>query len=228
MLDSPRFVELKDANAKLPGKDYVRIIGKHFCPLTRKEVAHHYAVTKTSARHCKLLEPFLDAADLDLSDEVDLLEGLIRPVVIPHASAESCTAVFTYLEILESHVPSVISRPLRGPLQACIQEWEISLLCSIISEEKAKKTSSTKFSHLPEVSQHTRQSLDLLLEIALVSDFLMIEPLCDLCSAYLASLAVSAKSEEELLQMWGIETPLTEEDLAAVYDQFPFLKVEEA
>lgn len=228
VLVSDWYVELEDDTTRLPSKDYIRVVATHFCPYTEKEIECHFALQKCCARHCKLLELPLDAADLSISSEVDLLRGPIDPVFVQGCTPECCKVVFEYLGSLQTHIPSVISRPLRGRLQECIQKWEIFFLSRICAEKgKQKHKNDKKYDQLPEIAQHTRKSLDFLLEIALMSDFLMIEPLCDLCSAYLASLALSAKSGEQLLQMWEVEAPLTEKDLEVVYAQFPFLKKEE-
>lgn len=227
LYESERLVRLPTATTLLPGKDFIRVIAKHLVQATNQEVEHHYALPKSCARHCKLLVPLLDIAELDEKHQVDLLNGPITPVILPQSTVDGFEKVFNYLSNLLTCSPSMIARPLRNNLDESIQEWEISFLCSIFPKNKPHK-SNGRFRSLPKKTQLTTESLDLLLEIAMLGDFLMIEPLCDLCCAYLAEIGHGAHSAEELMELWGRDTPLTEEELEVVYLQLPFLRASES
>lgn len=218
------FVALRDENTPLPGEGYIRVVGKCANPSAPgREVHCHYALQTSGARHCRLVEALLDAADLDVETPVDTVRGPIPPLVLPQATDKGCEKVFQYLQFLLTRLPSIISRPLRSPLEECIQPWELSYVMGLCFPDGPSNvvTSNDAFRKL--LDGHSN-SLDLLLEVAMLSDFLMIEPLCDLTCAFLASLGLSANSESELLRLWGHHAPLTEEQLQPVYEQLPFLK----
>lgn len=218
---------LANATSLLPGEDFIRVVVKHLDQATTQEVEYHYALAKCCARHCELLVPLLDIAELDERNQLDLLTGPITPIILPQSTETGFEKVCSYLLNLLTTSPSVIGRPLRNNLEESIQKWELNFLCSIFPEKKPHRTSD-RFHSLPKKAQLTTESLDLLLEIAMLGDFLMIESLCDLCCAYLAEIGHGAHSEEDLMELWGRDTPLTEEELEAVYLQLPFLRASES
>lgn len=223
----PFYVHLKDGSTPLPGEGYIRVVGQHLHPTHRIEMHSHYALRVCGARHCRLVEALLDAADLDTSSSLDLVRGPIPPVVLPQATPKGCERVFEYLEFLQNRLPSIISRPLRSPLEECIQTWEMAFLTgvcfgeSISSSPPSVLTSSDALRKLLDGNSH---SLDVLLEVAMLADFLLIDSLTDLTCAFIASLGLAVHSESDLLRLWGRSTPLTEEELQPVYAQLPFLK----
>eukprot|EP00796_Vickermania_ingenoplastis_P013396 gene13396-9219_t len=172
---------------------YLLMMKRRLCP---EQGTYEYG-----ARHCRLLEALLDAADLNISSEVDPIRGPIPPVVLPQGTEKGCEKVFEYLEYLQRYLPSIISRPLRSPIEECIQSWELSFLTGMAFGEPSNiVTSSDALRKLLDGNAH---SLDLVLEVAMLSDFLMIESLTDLTCAFLASLGLSANSETDLLRLWG-------------------------
>ncbi|ORC92573.1 uncharacterized protein TM35_000033260 [Trypanosoma theileri] len=223
-------------------------------------VRRDFALHMRGARLCRLLETMLDAADLQIGESLyDMDDGRsmnkshrgkdpsdnIPPVVLPQATERGCNALFFYLEMTTTRLPTVLSKPLRAPLEELVQPWELKfLLCNCMddatSHSIAKQISNTRAeskkgncddfdataSYYRVILNGAPKSLDLLLEVAMLSDFLLIEPLRQLTCAFLASLALNAPSENELLRLCGLQRALTEEELDPVYAQFPFLRPE--
>ncbi|KAH9589189.1 hypothetical protein LSM04_003730 [Trypanosoma melophagium] len=223
-------------------------------------VRRDFAVHMRGARLCRLLEKMLDAADLQigasLSDTDDVkcmnkskkgknVAEILPPVVLPHATERGCNALFFYLEMITTRMPTVLSKPLRAPLEELVQPWEMKfLLCNCMDKTTShsiaqqisnvhaemKKGNDDEFdtsaSYYSVILNRAPQSLDLLLEVAMLSDFLLVESLRQLTCSFLASLALNASSESELLRLCGLQRALTEEELDPVYAQFPFLRPE--
>ena len=161
-----------------------------------------YAIHPSLARQCRILDAVLDQGDLQpRSDETS--PSLILPTEFPQATLET---VFLYLSLWSSHVPSIIGRPLCGPFHELVQPWELNF-----------------------VQQHGLSAMDPmkhepLIDMMKLADFLVIDPLRDLCCAFLASLVLSCSSEGDLLKLLGGQQPLSERELKNVYEQFPFLQ----
>lgn len=219
------YVHLKDGKDKLPSQDYVRFVAQCLGP-DDKVIRHDFAVHMRGARLCSLLEAVLDAVDVNLSSKFDAVNGWTPPVTLPQATKIGCELVFQYLELIQTRVPTLLSKPLRAPLEELVQPWEMSFLqerClggSSSGHDEDYKTSKC-FRALAKKGPH---SLDKILEVAMLSDFLVISSLRDLTCAFIASLGLSATSEKELLQLCGLDAPLTEEDLEPLYAQFGFLR----
>nr|CCC94437.1 conserved hypothetical protein [Trypanosoma congolense IL3000] len=217
----------------------------------RNPQRHEFALHVRGARYCRLLETMLDTSDLQLDSPRHNGKGTapdsglsvsMSPVVLPQATEKGCLALFAYLELITKRVPSMLSKPLRAPLEELVQPWELEFLLhncmyddvrSCIeratndnSWEKENKTPSSdkRQAHYVVILEKAPQSLDLLLEVAMLSDFLLIESLRQLTCAFIASLACNASSEEELLRLSGLERPMTEDELEPLYLQFPFLR----
>lgn len=221
------YVFLSTPTTPLPSKKYIRVIGLCSQYEGQGEVASHYALKVTGARFCRLLEALLDAADLDVSHSIDPIRGPITPVVLPQATRQGCEMLFEYLELLQHRTPSVISRPLRSPVEECIQPWELSYLIHVcFAEQSVNVTSSSDFLRKL-LDGNGKHSIDLLLEVAMLSDFLLVDSLRDLVCAFIASLGLSANSETDLMRLLSRSAPLSEDELQAVYDQLPFLAVGE-
>lgn len=219
---------------------------------------HEFALHVRGARYCRLLETMLDSSDLQVEplhyDPKDPNMGRrpngtegnpansLPPVILPQATQKGCVALFTYLDLITKRVPSMLSKPLRAPLEELVQPWELEFLLyncmgddvrnaitHIDEDGTADKrgrapTNDTRPSYYSTILEKAPQSVDLLLEVALLSDFLLVEPLRQLTCAFIASLALNASSEEELLQLSGLQRPMTEDELEPLYYQFPFLR----
>lgn len=224
--DTVFYVPLKDETTPLPGSGYIRVVGQSVNPLDRQrgDIHCHYALRTIGARHCKLVEALLDAADLNVTKPTDSIRGPIPPLILPQATAKGCEKIFQFLKLLQYNVPSVIGRPLRSPLEDCIQSWELSYLTGLCFHDSGPRDVVTSSDALRKLLDSSAHSMDLLLEVAMLSDFLLIEPLSDLVCAFIASVGLSANSEAELLRLWGRTTPLSEAQLQPVYQQLPFLK----
>ncbi|CAJ1032164.1 hypothetical protein, conserved [Leishmania lindenbergi] len=223
---APLFVYLQGGDREhLPAGDYIRVVA-HCSDVNKKLLHHNFALHTRGARLCRLLDSLLDSADVDLKHKMDPVQGLIPPVVLPHATREGCECVFRYLELIQTRVPTLLSKPLRAPLEELVYEWEMNyllehcFLSGVTDETKSAALCRT-------LAKKGPQAMDLVLEVAMLADFLLIEPLRDLTCALLASLALSAGSEKELLQLCGLDHALTEEELEPLYKQLCFLRPED-
>ncbi|AYU81553.1 protein of unknown function - conserved [Leishmania donovani] len=224
---APLFVYLQGGEReRLPTGEYIRVVAQ--CSGADKTVNRHdFALHNRGARLCRLLDSLLDSVDVDLKRKVDPVQGLIPPVMLPHATREGCECVFRYLELIQTRVPTLLSKPLRAPLEELVCEWEMTYLledCFLPGVAVETKTSAALCHTL---AKRGPQTMDRVLEVAMLADFLLIEPLRDLTCALLASLALSAGSEKELLQLCGLDHVLTEEELEPLYMQLPFLRPED-
>lgn len=182
-----------------PSREYVRMFVKD-----ENGSQTVFAVHKRIARQCKLLDAVLDELELMEADpQSDAFEG---SACIPDVDIEACQSAFDYLELTTTRVPSIISRPLRAPLQELVQPWEYDFL-----QERCLEKGN--------VAHHQK-----LLCVMQVSDFLMIDSLRDLCCAFLASIALHCRTEVELLTLLGLPRPASSDELELIYSQFPFLK----
>ncbi|EKF31340.1 hypothetical protein MOQ_004827 [Trypanosoma cruzi marinkellei] len=225
----------------------------------KEPVRHDFALHLRGARNCRLLDTMLDAYDLHMGaidrDALDDIAenkaertgkdavGHLPPVVLPQATYKGCKALFLYLDMITTRVPTTISKPLRAPIEELLQPWEMNFLLKDCMDEttsraisqqmnngKDGKTKSrksvgdTRTAYYSVIVNNAPDSLNLITELAMLSDFLIVEPLRQLTCAFLASLALGASSEAELLRLCGLSRPLTEEELDPVYAQFPFLR----
>ncbi|RNF11376.1 hypothetical protein TraAM80_00993 [Trypanosoma rangeli] len=166
-------------------------------------------------------------------------------VVLPQATSKGCKMLFRYLDMITTRVPTTISKPLRAPLDELIQPWEMNFLlhdCMDDTTSRAiaqqfgdakgvgakgnKAAGDTVMAYHSAIVNNAPGSLNLLLELAMISDFLIVEPLRQLTCAFLASLALGASSEAELLRLCGVSRPMKEEELEPLYAQFPFLHID--
>ncbi|KAG5470406.1 hypothetical protein LSCM1_01650 [Leishmania martiniquensis] len=224
---APLFVFL-DAGERerLPGNEYIRVVAQ--CRGADKAVSRNdFALHIRGARLCRLLDSLLDSVAVDLKRKTDPLQGLIPPVVLPHATREGCECVFRYLELVQTRVPTLLSKPLRAPLEELVHTWEMRYLLEdcFLPGIAGESTSSSALCRA--LAKRGPQAMDRLLEVAMLADFLLIEPLRDLTCALLASLALSTGSQKELLQLCGLDHVLTEEELEPLYMQLPFLRPED-
>ncbi|EPY32784.1 hypothetical protein STCU_02653 [Strigomonas culicis] len=223
----PLFVYLGNSEReRLPTGDYVRVVAQHMGSDGRA-VRHDFALHNRGARLCRLLEPLLDSVDVDLKAKFDTMTGFIPPLTLSQATREGCECVFHYLDLIQTRVPTLISKPLRAPLEELTQPWEMNFLCEqcFSGTEGQFKTTAAFVRH---ISKHGSAALGRILEVAMLSDFLIIDPLRDLTCGFLASLGLSASSEKELLQLCGLSAPLTSEALEPLYTAYPFLRSEDA
>ncbi|CCW70515.1 unnamed protein product [Phytomonas sp. Hart1] len=219
------FVVLNSHEDHLPSVNYIRFVA-HSMNSEGKGVRTDFAVHKRAARFCRLLDSILDVADLSSQTKPDLVSGPIPPVTLSQATREGCEIVFEYLDLVQTRMPTNISKPLRAPLEELIQPWEMSFLLgkcfgNVNVEESTEFKTSTFFKT---VLKKGPKSMNRILEIAMLSDFLLIEPLRNLTCAFLASLGLSAPNEDELLKFCGLDAQLSEEDLESVYLQLAFLR----
>lgn len=217
-------------------------------------VRHDFALHVRGARFCRLLESMLDAADQNVAASGRGARGnrtgqgdgdgggALPNVVLPQATPQGCRALFAYLDMITSRVPSVLSKPLRVPLEELLQPWEMMFLLEHCMDEATtsaifRRLSTEKengadvndqASYYSIILDGAPRSLNILLEVAMLSDFLLVEPLRQLTCAFIASLALSTSSEADLLRLCGLERALTEEELNPVYAQFPFLRPDES
>ncbi|KAG8347370.1 hypothetical protein ERJ75_000946800 [Trypanosoma vivax] len=170
-------------------------------------------------------------------------EGLLPSVMLKQATRRGCEAVFAYLELITVRLPTTLGKPLRAPLEELVQMWELDYLLTKcmsentsnaikrrLKEESKLSTNGQEFRdcqravYFQMILEGAPHSLDLLLEVAMLSDFLLIEPLRQLTCAFVASLALNVSSEAELLQLAGLPRLMTEEELGPLYEQFPFMR----
>lgn len=224
---SPIFVYLSGGEKdRLPPGEYIRVVAQSVGP-DKKVDRHDFALHNRGARLCRLLDSLLDSVDVDLKRKLDPVQGPIPPVVLPQATREGCECVFAYLDLVQTRVPTLLSKPLRAPLEELVYDWEMNYLlaeCLLISNVDEIKSSMALCRAL---AKSGPSSMDRLLEVAMLADFLLIEPLRDLTCGMLASLALTASSEKELLQLCGLDHALTEEELEPLYKQLPFLRPED-
>lgn len=183
-----------------PERDYVRLTVVDDDGITTSV----FAVHKRIARHCKLLDTILDELDL-LGDENGSC-GVEGSASVPDVDPEACAAVFDYLELITTRVPTILPRPLRVPLREVVQQWEIDFLMRSC------------------IDNNDNRRHDKLLEVMKVSDFLIVDPLRDLCCAFMASILLDCTGEAEVLHLLGLPRPPTSEDMEPLFDQFPFLQ----
>jgi hypothetical protein len=182
-----------------PEKDFVRL------SITDDDgaVSSVFAVHKRIARHCKLLDSILD--ELDLLDDESGSCGVEGSASVPDVDPDACVAVFDYLNLITTRIPTLIPRPLRVPLREVLQPWENDFLQRCIENRDTRR--------------HEK-----LLEIMKVSDFLIVDPLRDLCCAFMASILLDCSGEAEVLNLLGLPRPPTSEEMEPLFDQFPFLQ----
>ncbi|KAG5469983.1 hypothetical protein GH5_02959 [Leishmania sp. Ghana 2012 LV757] len=224
---APLFVYLNDGEReRLPTGEYIRVVAQSSG--TDKTVNRRdFALHLRGARLCRLLDSLLDSVDVDLKRKTDPLQGLIPPVVLPHATREGCECVFRYLDLIQTRVPTLLSKPLRAPLEELVHDWEMTYLLEDCFSPGVAGESKSSSALCRLLAKKGPQALDLVLEVAMIADFLLIEPLRDLTCALLASLALSAGSQKELLRLCGLDHALTEEELEPLYMQLPFLRPED-
>ncbi|CCW62682.1 unnamed protein product [Phytomonas sp. EM1] len=219
------FVSLNSHEDQLPSINYIRLVAHSMSP-EGKVVRNDFAVHKRAARFCRLLDTVLDVADFSTQSKPDLVSGTIPPVTLDQATKEGCEVVLEYLDLVQIRMPTNISKPLRAPLEELVQPWEMAFLLGkcfgdINVEESAEFKTSAFFKT---IVKRGPRSLDRILEVAMLSDFLIIESLRNLTCAFLSSLGLSASNEDELLKLCGLDAELSEEDLEPVYAQLGFLR----
>ncbi|KAG5496071.1 hypothetical protein JKF63_02369 [Porcisia hertigi] len=224
---APLFVYLQGGEReRLPSGEYIRVVVQSN-EADRRAVRHDFALHNRGARLCRLLDSLLDSVDVDLRRMPDPIQGSIPPVVLPHATREGCECVFHYLGLIQTRVPTLISKPLRAPLEELVHEWEMKYLLEECFPTGVAAEANSSEALCRTLSKIGPQSMDRILEVAMIADFLLIEPLRDLTCALLASLALTAGSEKELLRLCGLDRALTEEELEPLYTQLPFLRPED-
>lgn len=224
---APLFVYLTGGEReRLPTGEYIRVVAQSSSP-DKKPVRHDFALHNRGARLCRLLDSLLDSVDVDLKRKADPVQGPIPPVVLPHATREGCECVFRYLDLIQTRVPTLLSKPLRAPLEELVFEWEMDYLLNDCFAPGMGDESKSSGALCRTLAKSGPQAMDLVLEVAMLADFLLIEPLRDLTCALLASLALTAGSEKELLHLCGLDHALTEEELEPLYKQLPFLRPED-
>ena len=124
----------------------------------------------------------------------------------PDCTSKAVESVLSYLELTTIRIPSIISRPLKGPIEEVTQPWEVEFVRSHGLENG-------------DFSAHAK-----LLEIMKVADFLVVDSLKDLCCAYVASTVLSCTTQDELMAKLGMARPATENELSEVYEMYPFLR----
>lgn len=198
-MTSPAYVRLRNRLDPLPSpeREYIRITVSQD-DANVEPVA--FAVHKRIARQCKLFDAILD--ELDLADDSST-EGT---ATIPDVDPEACAAALKYLELASIRIPTMLVRPLRAPLSEIVQPWEMRFLTENCLEQGDERRHSN------------------LLNVMKVSDFLIVDSLRDLCCAFLASIVLQCNSEAELLSLLGLPRAPSAEELAPLYDQFPFLR----
>lgn len=167
----------------------------------------HFLVGAGIARLSTLFRGVLDAS-LDAQpreggrvspEEIIPLEGI---------TTKTLQGVLLYLETVLTRAPTLIAPPLRSAaLRDIVQPWEWSFLLDVGLE--ARNT----------------QRFQPLISLMGAADFLGVQSLMDLSCAMFASLFMD-KSEEELVQLCGLDYPLNENNIQALQQAFPFLKTE--
>ncbi|KPA84493.1 hypothetical protein ABB37_01044 [Leptomonas pyrrhocoris] len=223
---APLFMYLSGGEKdRLPPGEYIRVVAQSTGP-DKKVVRHDFALHNRGARLCRLLDSLLDSVDVDLKRKADPVQGPIPPVVLPQATREGCECIFAYLDLIQTRVPTLLSKPLRAPLEELVYDWEMNYLLEQCLMGKAHESKSS-IALCRTLAKRGPSSMDRILEVAMLADFLLIEPLRDLTCGMLASLALTAGSEKELLQLCGLDHTLTEEELEPLYKQLPFLRPED-
>lgn len=198
LMEKPVSVLIIGHQESLPGREYVRMRTE-----SPSEPSVTFAVHHSLVRQCRLLDVALDEVDLrgDSSEQVGDITA-----VIPDCSRDTADRIFEYLGQTAVRIPTILSRPLKAPIEELIQPWEREYLMASCLEGR-------------DYSRHGP-----LLNIMRVAEFLIIDSLRDLCCAFLASLILKSASESDVLQVLGLPRPATQEELQPVLDLYPFLR----
>jgi hypothetical protein len=156
---------------------------------------------------------------------------------LPATPRSAVVAALEYVDLcLDRGPPSAIARPLVAALRHLVEPWEYAfveehafaaatsplrrptLLSMVLPTVRAGGVAAER--HPEHIPPHALLPLTQLMRIA---DFLLVEPLRDLCCAYLATL-VLGKTEAEVAELFRLERPLTEEELEPVFAKHPFLR----
>lgn len=142
-------------------------------------------------------------------DDANSMEGMaLRALEIPLPAIDSkaLIAVFEYLEHhLGDSKQREIDRPLRGDLSALLEPWDWKYVVDTLLQGVWEKGVHNLFAILN------------------AANYLHVPLLRDLCGAAVANL-VRNKSEEEILNLFGISEPFTKEQEDELCKEFPWLK----
>lgn len=185
----------------LPGREYVRMRTE-----SPSEPSTTYAVHHSIVRQCRLLDIALDESDLQVDGDATKPVMSDITAVIPDCTRETAELVFKYLKLTTARIPTILSRPLKAPLEELVQPWERDFLVNSCLENK-------------DPSRHRP-----LLNIMRTAEFLVIDSLRDLCCAFLASIVLKCSSESEVLHVLGLSRAATSEELQPVFELYPFLR----
>jgi S-phase kinase-associated protein 1 len=142
----------------------------------------------------------LIAEMLDDSEPGDLVELPLQVV------DEKCLqSIFQYMEHHHSdRRPREIEKPLRSDLSTLVDPWDWTFVETNLLQGKGEKHNEHLFAVLN------------------ASNYLHLPGLRDLCGAMVAHM-IRHKSEEEILNLFGVSEPFTKEQEAKLCKDFPWL-----
>eukprot|EP00388_Colpodella_angusta_P006549 GDKJ01019267.1.p1 GENE.GDKJ01019267.1~~GDKJ01019267.1.p1 ORF type:complete len:223 (+),score=-9.23 GDKJ01019267.1:30-671(+) len=200
-MDKPAQILIIGQTEPLPGREYVRMRTE-----APSEPSTTYAVHHSIVRQCRLLDIALDESDLQVDGDLARPAMADITAVIPDCTKDTAELVFKYLKLTAVRIPTILSRPLKAPLEELVQPWEREFLVESCLENR-------------DPSRHRP-----LLNIMRAAEFLVIDSLRDLCCAFLASLVLKCSSEQEVLNVLGLPRAATAEELQPVLELYPFLR----
>jgi hypothetical protein len=160
------------------------------------------------ARMCPLFRDLLESSDLmETGGEAAKVAMQASVMPLDDITFNTMTKVLKYVEHFTTRIPTVIPKPLLAPLSSIVSSWEWHFLnteCLVDGNSKAH--------------------LDLIL-VMKAADFLCIDSLRELTCAMMAEMTIN-KTEEELMDLFGLDAPYTEEDFEPVYEKYPFMRPE--
>ena len=128
---------------------------------------------------------------------------------VPLVTVDSATLTVVY-EFLEHHScydrpVREIDRPLKADLSSLVDPWDWKYVTDSLLMGKSEKHN------------------DLLFAVLNAANFLNIPPLRDLCSGAVANI-LRNKTEDEILEFFGISEPFTKDQENEICRDFPWLK----
>ena len=153
-----------------------------------------FAVSKKTLSASKVVAELLEDCEDDGSEvALSLLDF----------DAGTMRIVCEYLEHHEDdEVPVAIQRPLRGALEAAVDDWDASYAATLVGHG----------------TRHQR-----LFDVLRAALYLCLGELRDLCCAAAADM-VRDKSEGEILDVFGVSEPFSAEAEEALCEEFPWLR----
>jgi hypothetical protein len=153
-----------------------------------------FAVAKSTLSQSKIVAELIEDCDDD---------GTAITLSLVDFEAETMRMVMEYLDRHENDdEPSTIQRPLRGPLDTVVDDWDASYAATLVGHG----------------TRHQR-----LFDVMRAALFLVLPDLRDLCCAAAADM-VRDKTEGEILDVFGVSEPFSKQAEEALCEEFPWLR----